>query len=299
VGCDVVRRRVGAVLALVVTSFAASAQTPEFTLKIDLRPTYMSERGDHTTFRWYDSMGRHSTIGLQLNLEPGYRIWVSQRLQKIDNDPDRDQLDEYYLEDPGNWRLGRQYLPFGDRILLRSSAMAARLDTQLLLAALPIAIAYADGGKGKVRGVVGRIGRGFGVSVAVGDHFGISASDLTPIRSPEAAPGRGRGYRFVLGGDYGQRFGPILLEGEYAAFRRGSTELDADLDVSDLRATVSPATANGMKLTGAWSREWRSKEDFYRIEGELPIGPKLQMIPFVRFARGDWERLGITVRIRF
>ncbi|HRF58420.1 MAG TPA: hypothetical protein PLH94_00740 [Fimbriimonadaceae bacterium] len=286
-------------LALVVTSFAASAQTPEFTLKIDLRPTYMSERGDHTTFRWYDSMGRHSTIGLQLNLEPGYRIWVSQRLQKIDNDPDRDQLDEYYLEDPGNWRLGRQYLPFGDRILLRSSAMAARLDTQLLLAALPIAIAYADGGKGKVRGVVGRIGRGFGVSVAVGDHFGISASDLTPIRSPEAAPGRGRGYRFVLGGDYGQRFGPILLEGEYAAFRRGSTELDADLDVSDLRATVSPATANGMKLTGAWSREWRSKEDFYRIEGELPIGPKLQMIPFVRFARGDWERLGITVRIRF
>ena len=84
-------------LSLVVLPGLALAQFPDVQIKLDLRPTYLSSQGGRSTFRWYDAMGRHSTVGLVFLLEPGFRFFVAQRIQKIDDDPDRDQIDEMYL----------------------------------------------------------------------------------------------------------------------------------------------------------------------------------------------------------
>lgn len=276
----------------------ASAQFPDVQIKLDLRPTYLSSRGGRTTFRWYDPMGRHSTVGVILTLEPGYRFYVAQRLQKIDGDPDRDQLDEMYLEDPGNWRIGRQYLPFGSKTILRECVMAAEAETQLVLAALPLDIAACDGGKGRQRGVVGRIGGRFGVSFAIGDHFGISGSAFNQIRNAFDSPGLGRGHRLALGADYVYGFGPFTVNAEYVALRRGETDDDPDHDISDLRVTYRSPWPR-FRLSAAWSREWKAKEDFYRIEGEVPIGNKLSVLPFLRFSGGQWQDFGVTARVRF
>lgn len=287
-----------AFVAAVAAAVPAASQFPDAQIKLDLRPTYLSSAGGRTTFRWYDPMGRHSTVGLVLLLEPGFRFFVSQRIQRIDGDPDQDQLDEIYLEDPGNWKIGRAYLPFGQRNIFRESVMGAQADTQLVLAALPLSIAVCDGGKGKQRGAVGRIGGRVGVSFAVGNHFGIAGTSLNPIRNAFDAPGAGRGHKVVIGGDYVYGIGPFTVQAEYVAFRHGETDLDTNEDVSDLRLTFRSA-APRFRLTGAWSREWNSREDFYRIEGEIALTEKVALTPFLRFSGGQWQDFGIGARVRF
>jgi hypothetical protein len=243
-------------------------------------------------------MGHHSTVGVVLTLEPGFRLYIAQRLQRIDGDPDRDQLDEFYLEDPGNWRIGRQYLPFGQKNIMRESVRGGEADTQLVLAALPISIMACDGGRGRQRGVVGRIGGRFGVSFAVGNHFGISGSALNQIRNSFDSPGPGRGHQVLVGGDYVYGFGAYTVSAEYVALRHGETDLDPNQDISDLRITFR-SLGPRFKVTGAWSREWDTNQDFYRIEGEVPVGNKLSILPFLRFSGGQWQDFGITARIRF
>lgn len=274
------------------------AQFPDVQIKLDLRPTYLSSRGDRTTLRWYDPMGRHSTVGLVMLLEPGYRFFVSQRLERIDGDPDGDQLDELYLENPGNWRIGRQYLPFGQKNILRESVMGASAETQLVIAALPLAIAACDGGKNMQRGAVGRVGERFGVSFAVGNHFGIAGTAQNQVRNAFESPGLGRGHRLALGADYVMGVGQFTFLAEYVALRQGETDLDPDEDISDLRLVFRFPYVRA-RVLGAWSREWNTKRDYYRIEGELPLGDKLTLQPFLRFSGGQWQDFGITARVRF
>src|SRR5207253_1549758 len=120
---------------------------------------------------------------------------ISQKFAKIPNDPDRDLLDQYYLEDEGIWRIGKQYLPFGSGRFLHESVLAVRGDTQLVLEGLPIVAAAVDNGKGRQRGFVGRIGSRLGLSFALGSHFGINATSFTLVRRPEDSPGVGHGYK--------------------------------------------------------------------------------------------------------
>lgn len=284
--------------AALLVATPAAAQFPDVQIKLDLRPTYLSSRGGHTTFRWYDPMGRHSTVGLVMLLEPGFRFFAAQRIQRIDGDPDQDQLDEIYLEDPGNWKIGRAYLPFGQRNIFRESVMGAQAETQLVLAALPLEIAVCDGGKGKQRGVVGRIGGKFAVSFAVGNHFGIAGTSMNPIRNAFDAPEVGRGHKVVVGADYVYGLGPFTIHAEYVAFRHGETDSDPNEDVSDLRITFRSPEPR-FRLTGAWSREWNSREDFYRLEGEIAVTDKVSLTPFLRFSGGQWQDFGFGARVRF
>ena len=84
-----------------------------------------------TTLRFYDSLAHPSTVALTFHLETGFRGYVSERLQKIPNDGDSEQLEQYYIEDPGIWRFGKQALPFGKESLLRMMGKAARGDATL------------------------------------------------------------------------------------------------------------------------------------------------------------------------
>lgn len=289
--------RAALILLAVSGACLAWAQTPDIAFYTDLRPTLLYGNGGVGTTRWYDPMGRHSVVGLRMLLEPGLRVQASQRLQRIPNDPDDDLLDELYVENRGEWRLGKQYLPFGDGVMLNECAPAMRLDTQLVFDDAPIKVAVADGGSGRVRGVSARVGRRLGLSVAYGNHFGASGSSLTPIRDPDEALGRNRGYRLALGMDVDLPLGKGVFEAEWLELREAETREDRPKDVSELRwSTTSFRPLE--TFTVAWSRDWSESRDFLRFEGEWRIDQKVVLAPFVRFDGATWHDLAITARIR-
>ena len=93
-------------------SNAAQAQQPDVQVKVDLLPTGFTGLDRPNSFRWYDDLAHYSTVGLSVTFEQGFHAYVSERLERLPNNADSEQLDEYYFEDPGIWRLGKQYLPF-------------------------------------------------------------------------------------------------------------------------------------------------------------------------------------------
>src|SRR5688572_31745900 len=106
---------------------------------MDVNPHFRINADGDSNFRWYDPLGKHSTVGLSMILEPGFRVVVTEKLQRMPTD--NDQLDEYYIEDEGNWRVGKQYLPFGRQTLLHESVQGGRVDTNLIIEGLPISFA--------------------------------------------------------------------------------------------------------------------------------------------------------------
>ncbi len=281
-------------------SFGAS-QVPDLSFQLDLRPNYRTEVHGPTTFRWYDVRGRHSTVALQFILEPGLTMRIAQKLQRIPNDGDDSQLDEYYVEDRGSWRIGKQYLPFG-RQLLRESVVAARSDTDLFLEAVPVSLAVFDGGVGKPRGGMARLGgkvggSEFGLSVAFGHHLGIGGPSLTVVRLPEETPGKGRGYRTALGADYSQKLGPFFFVGEVVRLMDGDTPLDETQTVWDLSLTLEPSRYR--RFTVGYSRVLEESLDFLRIEASIFVTQGLRVEPVVRYREGAIYDFSVGMNLRF
>ena len=118
----------------------SAAQAADTKIKLDLLFAPFSRDNGLNQIKFYDRLGRFSTVGLTGRIENGWRFFVSQRLQSIDGDPDSGPLDEYYVEDTGLWRAGKQYSPFGRR-LMRESLLALRGDSNLLFQGLPVSLA--------------------------------------------------------------------------------------------------------------------------------------------------------------
>jgi len=289
--------RLGLAVGILGLSTAVLAQSPDVIIKTDLRLVYASERGGANSVRWYDIMGRYSTVSLSFTLEPGFKALVSERLQALEHTGDSELLDEYYIEDPGNWRLGKQYLPFGRGVLLREAGRAARGETSLFLEGLPVVLALCDSGPGQPRGAVGRIGGRIGISAAVGEHFATSASALTPIRRPEDAPGKGEGYRLIVGADFSKRLGSVMVQGEFASLRQGEGSRSPETDVSDLSFSIKPRPLTF--VTVAWSRNWGSHTDFFRLEGSLPVYRGIALEPIVRMRGSSFWLGSVALRMKF
>lgn len=275
----------------------ARAQTPEVSIFADITPTWSANAGQTNLLRWYDAQGRYSVVGMYMILETGNVLKVTQRLEKVDNGGDPDSLDEAYIESRGSWRIGKQYLPFGTQTFLRETAPALRYDTRLVIEALPIKVAASDNGVGLTRGVVVRVGDSVGVSYAIGDHFAIQGSALTPIRRPEEAPGRGRGYSRAWGLDASKNWGGGVLEFEWVSLIEGATALDVDMNLSDLRFRFStPGTV--FPLTLGWTREWDCRKDWYSVTGEFPVSHMLVWQPFIRFQGRGWHDFALSAKVR-
>lgn len=296
----VVRGTVRSWLALCLGAWplAGAAQGPDVTIQVDLRLTLQSERGGVNRVRLYDRMGRPSLVTARLNAESGLVAVVSQRLERVARTDDRDNLEEAFVERPGAWRLGKQVLPFGSSTVLRESAWAARLNTELVFEALPVQLAVCDGGKNGVRGFSFRLGRRLGLSLAAGNHFGIASSSLPQVRRPESAPGRGRGFREAFGADYHQVIADdVRVRLEYVALRRGETASDSPEDVTEVLVSVLGGPGRP-ELTTAWSRAWRERLDFYRLEILVPLDRHVALEGLLRFRKGEWSDSGITLRVR-
>jgi hypothetical protein len=275
----------------------AAAQNPDVIVRLDTRLSYRTQEIGPTFLRTYDLLGRHSTVSIAFMLEPGFRVRVGQRFQRIPNDPDESLLDEAYVEDEGLWRVGKQYLPFGGW-MLRESAVAARADTSLVLEGLPISLAYADAGSGRLSGFVGRIGPArYGLSAAVGKHFGASGTALTLTRRPEDSLGRKRGYRQAFGLDGNQIVGTTYVRGEVLVLRQGHQSGDRDDSIFDLSLEWPNGTGERYLIGATHSTALRRY--VYRIGATIEVANNVSFEPMVRARNDRFQDLSLTMRVRF
>ncbi len=288
-----------AFVALVVgMASTALAQNPDLVFQIDGRMQFLGQREGPTFVRFYDNLGRHSVASIRAFLEIGFQAFVSQKFARIPKDADSDQLDEYYVEDEGLWRLGKQYLPFGGGNFLRESVLAARGETTLLFENFPIVVAACDAGEGKQRGFVGRLGSNYALSFAVGRHFGINGTSFDLVRRPEESPGAGRGYREIYGFDLKNRVLPgIQLAGEAVLLRSGETSLDRDNFMFDLSAHFDSDPDS--QLTFGWTRDIAAHHDFYRAGASIFFSRYLTMEPMIRYRNSELYDLSLTAHFRF
>ncbi|MBX3120278.1 MAG: hypothetical protein KF784_14530 [Fimbriimonadaceae bacterium] len=288
-------RRVLIAIALGVTSLAA-AQTPDVFVKLDARINYRTIPEGRSTLRWYDSLGNLSTVALTFTLEPGFTVLFSERLQRLPTGGDPEMLDEYYVEDPGYWRFGKQYLPFGQQRLFRESVSAARVNTTLGSDALPLSIAWCDAKGGRQRGLIGRIGTRIGFSFAVGEHFGISPTTLAVMRDMEDAPGKGRGFRQAFALDLGRKIGLLDAKAEFIAFRDGHHAGDDDLNISDIELSFDPSKYRG--ITFGWTRNWTDNENTLRAQGRFLVTGNAWVEPLIRLKKGQVFDFSVAFHIR-
>ncbi len=289
--------RMATVAALATTLCAtARAQVPDVLVHLDTRLNYRSLNDGDTLIRWYDTLGRMSTVGLALTLEPGLKALVTQKIERIPGDGDPDQLDEYYVEEEGNWRIGKQVLPFGPSFLDREVAVAARTDTSLFIEQLPLHVAVCDSGPGRQRGVVGRLGTRLGVSLEIGDHFGINATSLEILRRPEDAPGIGNGYHQIFGLDYSKGTGEVSNRIEFVAVRGGEGPKDANENVLDVSSTLKPDKYRS--LTFGFTRAFQQSTNVMRVSGSFFATQGATIEPVVRYKDGKLFDFGISLRVK-
>jgi hypothetical protein len=272
---------------VLTAAFAAGcclAQQPQISVHLDAWPNVRTSRNGESIFRWYTDTGRYSTASLTVLTEVGFRAFISERLQRIQGDTDNELFNEYYLEDTGYWRIGKQLLPFGQELLEREYVRAARANTNLAVGGWPVAIAWCDAGPGRQTGVVARVGGSFGASVAAGEHFGIAGTAFNDIRKPEAARPVGTGYRFLLGADVVQHVGRATFAAEWVRTRNGHTATDNDNDLGLLNVTYDAGTAR--KLSFAWARDIAARVDSFRVGVQLPVTTNVELLPGVRWRGG-------------
>lgn len=260
------------------------AQAPDVSIVTDIRWQAVLGGGTSRALL-YDTLGRHSTVTLQLETEAGFLIRISERFQRIRGQSTENQLEFATLELPYFWRVGWVDVTFGKRRLIREYGMGGAVTTNLLLDNLPIEIAAIDNGERRARGVIGRLGGKLGVSFASGNHFGAGSSSLCPIRLPEDGTGIGRGYQLIFGADASASAGPWHISAEYAGLRRGQTSNDHDEDVVDLEFT------NGMEFKGSllrvgFARAFGAQTNHFRFEIESPINEKSSITFGSRWDKG-------------
>ncbi len=284
-------------LFLATAAASAFAQIPDLIVTVDARPTIRLGDNRDLELRWFDLDGRPSVVGFKALLQDGNRLVLTQRLARYPGNGDSDPLDEYYLEAPGDWRLGKQILPFGQKILYREAAVAARARTQLVFDAVPLDIAICDSGAGRPRGVIGRIGENTGLSFAFGDNFGVSDSAFAVFRGDLRGPGSSRGYKLMVGFDTVYFTYPVTVELEAVALRQGETPLDPNEEYADLRLWYAiPASTS--RIGVAYGHRFQKTVDTFRIQGEFPIADQVLIMPFIRFGSPDLRQIGTTVRFR-
>ena len=247
-------------------------------------------------FRLYGFDGRPSIAALAATLPTGFRAYVSEKLERIPGDPDTNLLEEYYFEDPGFWRIGKQVLPFGLTRVIHETVLAARADTNLILQGVPVSAAVCDGGRGLQQGADLRIGSRIGASLFLGNNFGISSESFTQIREPEGSPGLGRGYQVAMAIDGNRRLGKFEFRGELDHFSQGETGMDPNLTLAD--GTISYQYDRNTSITAGYTYKSTDSEQFIRFGAAIPITRGVQFEPWIRFKDNALWDISLQVRVR-
>ncbi len=273
------------------------AQAPDVKIKGDLSLGMTSSNDFSLGAKSYTPLGRYSTISLQAMLPIGLKVFLSERSGTITNDTDRDSFDEYYVEDPGLWRVGKQYLPFGGGGFFRQTVLAARVDSKLLIDGLPVSVAFVDGGKGHQYGIVGRIGgRGLGLSFCLGSHWGINSTALSLTQSMEAPEGVGNGWKQAFGFDIGRRTGKLNYRTEILLLREAEgTSVDKEL--GDFQISYDLGHKHSA-LFGV-SKSFGETNLQFRFGGTYNAAKGVQLESLYRTTNGQFRDFSVFLRFRF
>ncbi len=284
------------VLAILFLIGAAVAQVPDVRFHLDLYGSYDAPANNSGTFHFYDPLGDASTFQISLNIDSGLHAYLSERLEQFDHDPSHDPLEQYYVEDQGIWRLGKQYLPFGSGTLVRENVLAAMGETKLLVENSRLALAYCDGGVGNQRGVAGRLGGKLGFSAAIGDRFGISPTSFDVVRSPNASPGIGQGWKYMFGADGSRNAGKFTTSGEAVWLLGGETREDLSQLIWDLKETFH-FDSNHWVLAGL-SNTSDDHVTVARLTAHIPWTKAYAIEPLLRYRDGRYYDFALTVHLR-
>jgi hypothetical protein len=275
----------------------AFAQAPDVSIKLNLYGNYRSDALGRTTTRLYDPLGNQSLVGLIVRTDLGFQLYASEKLEIIPHGGDPEYLDEYYVTSPGNWKVGKQYLPFGQNKVLHETALAVKTDWDVPFLDVVANLAACEAGPGRQQGVIGRIGDHFGVSFAVGEHFGIEGTSFDNLRLPTQAPGAGRGYREIFGVDYGSTDGPWRYETEAIITRAGNTSLDQPDEIFDAMLRYSPSKWHAFEV--GWTHSSQLTEDVFRAREVLQVNKQVSVEPMVRVRNGLFYDLSVTLHVKF
>jgi hypothetical protein len=285
------------ILTLAALSSLSAAQAPDVRIKGDLSLGITSSNDFSIGAKSYTPLGRHSTISLQTTLPIGLRVFLSERVQTIKNDPDDDPFDEYYVEDSGSWRVGKQYIPFGGGGFFRQSVLAARLDSNLLLNGFPISIAFTDGGMGRQYGVAGRLGgRGLGLSFCFGRHWGINSSSMALVQSIQNPEGLGNGWKHAYGLDLNRRAGKFSFRTEGLVLRQAEGT-SVDKEVWDTQFSYDLGHRHSA-LVG-FSKVLGDPTAFTRVGGTYNAAKGIQLEAMYRLQDSNFRDFSLFLRVRF
>ena len=288
--------RTSCFLIFIALTACSGAQAPDVRIKGDISLGLTSSNEFTLGAKSYTPLGRYSTVTLQAFLPVGLRVNLSERVQTITNDPDNDQFDEYYVEDPGSWRVGKQYVPFGSGAFFHQSVVAARIDSNLLVGA-PLSLAVADGGHGRQYGIVGRLGgRSLGFSFAYGRHWGINSTSLALTQSLDTPEGLRNGWKQAFGLDSNRRAGKFAYRTEGLILRQpeGTSK---DKELGDFQVTYDLGHRHSI-YTGV-SKVLGDSQTYTRIGGAYTAAKGIQLEGMYRLSNRNFRDVSVFLHFKF
>jgi hypothetical protein len=220
---------------------------------------------------------------------------VSQRFGSPTAGADQDAIEEAFIEQPGEWRLGKLFMPFGRGMTLRDTGVGGEYRTRLLINDLPIRIAFSAQSGRRTEGVSARIGSVLGLSVAWGSHWGAQATSLSAIREPWQAPSGARGHRLAVGMDGAFRLAGAEGEAEAVLLRDGGAQ---DPDASILSAKLTWAGGQ-FPISVLLTHELQDGQSWAALSSRASLGTVAWMEPSLRFGPDGFRDLWLTVRAAF
>ena len=166
-----------------------------------------------------------------------------------------------------------------------------------MIEGVPIVVAVCNAGSEKQKGYIVHIGGNFGVSAALGEHFGINSTALALVRRMNQTPGAGFGWRQMYGADYAIKTEKFAYAAEIVSLQDGQTLADASTTVSDVSVTFTPK--RGQSLAIGWSRDTAQHADFYRIAGAVTIIRNVIFEPMLRVRDKSLFDLTLTTHLKF
>ncbi|HLO99049.1 MAG TPA: hypothetical protein VK171_10685 [Fimbriimonas sp.] len=281
----------------VVACLSATAIAQDIRIRGDLSFGMTTSNSFSLGGKSYTPLGRYSSVSLSGYTPLGLRVAMTQRVQVIPNDIDRDPFDEYFIEDEGSWRVGKQILPFGNGAFLRQSILAARLDSSLLIDGVPIAVAFADGGSTGQEGIIGRLGgRGFGISFATGRHWGINAQSLALVQDVAMPEGKGNGWQQAFGIDVYRRSGKYTYRTEGVVLRQPEGT-SVEREIIDFLSSYDLGHRHSVYF--GVTRDLSQSEAFWRYGGVYNAAKGVQVEALHRTKGGQFRDFSVFLRLRF
>lgn len=272
------------------------SQVPNVQIKLNVRACLLFLPSGVQKFQLYDPLGRLSTVGLLVQTDPGINFYFSQKLQQIPLDADRESLDEYYAERGDVWRIGKQYLEFGNNSFLNESTLAVRADHRIAFRDLPITLEATAGQSGRTQGVIAELGYPFKVAVAIGRNFGIGGTSFALVTRPENGLDQGHGYGRVYDLSYASKPGTYTFAAEAASFQAGETATEPSDTLTDFSVQYKPNLQHSY-LLGITHSSLRAA-DFYRAEGRFQIQKGFDFEPILRFKNGNFYDFTLELHVK-